>query len=146
MANVRQSIVDALQARLQTITTDNGYSTTIANVDVWKTVAYEQHNLPSIEIRDVDAVLSQEGISSGRIDHQLPFELAVSFVGDESPESARDIIADILRAIGTDETFGELAYKTEPNGVGLYANSLNTELAQGQVEITVYYRTSAWDM
>ncbi len=146
MANKRQQIVDAIQARMKTISKANSYSADIKTVDVWNLRALEDNSLPAIQIRDITDQLPADGIGGGRRDHVLNVIIGVQFSGDTSDIQARELLGDVLTAIGEDETFSDLAYRTEPSVADLIPDEANKRICFGQIVLDVYYRTGLWEL
>jgi hypothetical protein len=144
MANTRQQIVDALDTRLQTITTLNGYS---ANLGVyeWLVTPLEEADLPAVVFRDtVDDIDDEKEFS--RLDHTLTVELDVAASSTASADSVRELIKDILTAIGTDKEFGGLAYNTDVLTASLEVSEADQRLTGGQIIIEIKYRTALWEI
>lgn len=142
MANTRQQIVDALDTRLQTITTGNGYS---ANLGVyeWLVTPLEESDLPAVIFRDtIDDIDDEKEFS--RLDHPLTIELDVAASSSASPASVRELIRDILTAIGTDKYFGGLAYNTDVLSASLEVSEADQRLSGGQIIIEIKYKTALW--
>lgn len=144
MANTRQSIVDALDARLKTITTANGYS---ANLSVfeWLVTPLEEADLPAVIFRDLEDDIDTDEIGTRR-DHVLNFELDVSASATASATTVRELMRDILTAIGTDKEFGGLAYDTEPTGAGLEVSEADQRVSGGQITLEIKYKTTLWSI
>lgn len=146
MANIRQQIVDAIAASMKTISTSNGYSSTIKTVDVWLIRSLEESNLPAIVIRDTSDALPDDGIGAGRRDHELTIFLVAQFAGTSSLSQCRDLMSDMLAAIGTDPTLGGLAYDCSPLNTELIADEANKKVGFGQLILNVSYRSQLWQM
>lgn len=112
LTSVRQQIVDAVETRLKTIKTANGYETDIGlNVNVWHTTDFQETELPAIDIRDVSEVMEVRG---GNHICTLTVEIEAKVSGSASGVTMRDILADIIKAVGTDSTFSNLVQETRP--------------------------------
>ena len=143
MSTIRQSLVDALSARLKTITTVNGYSADLG-VYEWLVTPLEEEDLPAVIFRDTSDILDTDEIGSRR-KHELTFELDVATSETASADATRELLRDILTAIGTDKTFGGLAYDTEPLTVSLEVSETDQRIAGGQIIIEVkYYTSTLW--
>ncbi len=111
-SSVRQLIVDALIARLQTITTINGYETELgSNITEWRTEEWQESDLPGCDVRDPDESTEVKGQHHY---NTINFEIEAKVQSATAPDVVRDVIADINKAIGTDPTFGGLAYNVTP--------------------------------
>jgi hypothetical protein len=141
MANTRQSIVDALDTRLQTITTANGYSQNLG-VHEWLVTPLEESDLPAVIFRDTtDDIDTDEML---RRDHTLTVEMDVAASATASPDTVRELMRDILTAIGTDKTLGGVCYDIEPQTASLEVSEADQRLAGGNVVIEIRYRTTNW--
>jgi hypothetical protein len=147
MANIRQQIIDAIEERMLTITEANNYSTTFKTVSVWRVREFEAHELPAMIIRDTSDDMPIESVGAGRRDHSLNVFLGIEFLGKTAEEQARETLADILAAIGVDETFGieNVAY-CHVTGTTLIPDEASQRVAFGQVVLTIIYRSGEWAM
>jgi len=147
LANIRQQIVDELTSRMASITTANGYSASIKKVQDWGDPrAIEEADMPAIMLRDSSDTMPQDSIGHGRRDHELSLFLVVAFAGGTPVASCREMLADMLTAIGTDATFGELAYDCEPLNAELMPDEANKKVGYGQIVLNIRYRSDLWDM
>lgn len=112
MSIKRQDIVTALKTRLQTISVANGYHTAAgSHVYTWRTSTLESGNLPALVIRDVANVVQLEGVNTPLSihTHSLQFEVdALVSQTTTTDVGIRQVIADVYKAIGVDDTFGGL--------------------------------------
>lgn len=110
--SIRQQIVSAVETRLKTIKVVNGYETDIGlNINVWQTTDFQESELPAIDVRDPSEEVDVRG---GNHICNLTIEIEAKVSGTTSAAAMRDIIADTIKAIGTDPTFGGLAQDTRP--------------------------------
>lgn len=110
--SIRQQIMTALIIRLQTITIANGYETNVGgNVNDWHVSNFEETELPAMDVRDVNESTEVRGSL-----HQntLSIEIETKVSGTASATTMRDIIADVVKAIGTDPSFSGLAQNIVP--------------------------------
>lgn len=143
----RQQLVDALLARLTTITTANGYSCNIgANVGEW-VIRWERNQLPAATLKD--AVLLTEPPAnrrSGTRERQLQCVIELSFDEvDGTPTQARAAIADVLAAVGTDPTFEQKADGTERVSEALVVDDNLTWLSAAQIVLKIIFHTPVWE-
>ena len=112
LTSVRQSIVNAVETRLKTIKTANGYETDIgSNINVWQVVDFQETELPAIDIRDTAESVEVRG---GNHVCTLTVEIEAKVSGATSGVVMRDILADIIKAVGTDSTFSGLVQDSRP--------------------------------
>lgn len=145
MANsIRHQIMAALITLMKTITTANGYTINLGNsVKEWRLTSIEQDDLPFMVVRDVNDVMPEVS-TAGRRDHQLEVEIDIFFKGSTSARDARNIVADVAKAIGTDETLGGLAYNTEIASAALELEQTDKIYSAAQVAAVIEYRTDRW--
>lgn len=96
--SIRQQIIDAFAARLQTITTGNGYETNLgSNITQYRTEDWQESELPGGDITE-----GEESIVASGTDHifTLPLSLAIKVSGAASIADVRKVIADVTKAIG----------------------------------------------
>ena len=139
MANTRQQIVDALEERMQDI---SGVTT----AEVWRTIALEARDLPAIVVRDGLDQMPSDGVSAARRDHELAVEIELYFSGSTSAADARDMVASVVAAIGTDKTFGDLAFDTIIASADINMETADRVYASAQIELSIRYRTELWSI
>ncbi len=102
----------ALITRLQTITVSNGYETDIgSSVYEWRVMNFEETELPAMDVRDKGETVEVRG---GNHDYTLSIEIETRVSGSTAATTMRDIIADVMKAIGTDSSFNSLVQNTKP--------------------------------
>ena len=143
MSTIRQQIVDALDARLQTITIANGYSADLG-VYEWLVTPLEEEDLPAVIFRDTVDDIDTDEIGQRR-KHDLAVTLDIAASSTASADAVRELMRDVLTAIGTDKTFGGLAYNTEPLSASLEVSEADQRLSGGQIELEIkYYTATLW--
>lgn len=148
----RQQIVDALIARLETIlgNKDGGGFVTFAggNVSLWKVVDVEQTKLPALVVRDTTDLIDREGVATAG-DHTLTVEidgLCEASKTETADKVARKLMADILKAIGVDESFGGLAYRTRLAQANMQVVKESKHFGGVDLALTINYRTGKWEI
>ncbi len=110
--SIRQQIMTALITRLQTITVANGYETNVGdNVNDWHVSNFQETELPAMDVRDANESTEVRG---GFHQNTLSVEIETKVSGTTSATIMRDIIADVVKAIGTDTSFGGLVQNVLP--------------------------------
>jgi len=137
MPATRQLIVDALETRLKGIAT-------FTTVEVWRSSPFGLEEMPALNIRDTTDAMPYDGIGTSRRDHALTVELEVSFSGSTSAAAARQIIADVIAALGSDETFGGLAFETLVDAAEMSLEELGKILSVASINLTIRYRSEKW--
>ena len=139
MANIRQQIIDALETRMNTIAD-------IETVKVWRVSDLAPAELPALLIRDTLDNMPADGVGAGRLDHDLEITITAMFAGTTSDSAAREMISDIVSAIGTDPTFGTLAYDTILQSADLDLEDSAQLIAAAQINLTIRYRSDMWSI
>lgn len=146
MANTRQDIVAAIVTRLQAINGTGGYHTNFdGNVQQWRVTGIHPNELPCLIVRDTSDEPIQESIGGGNsyIDHDLTVTISLPLSGT-TPEAFRNEIADVYKAIGSDEYWGGLAHFTTPLGDEAVMNQEEGKYVGVDVHIKIRYRTTKW--
>lgn len=150
MSIKRQTIIDAVKTRMQSISTANGYYTDVVSVDTWKTSEYEStlanNDLPAINIRDLGNAPRMELIkdSANRWYRDLAIDIRAIVNGSLTDSDIRKLIADVEKAIGTDLTWSGNAIDTEWLGSELERDENEQIIMAAVVHINVYYTTTQW--
>jgi len=151
--SIRQQLIDAIEARLETITVGKVFAlrsgdyvcqNTIKGVYPWRKTPFNPHELPAIEFWDASAETSPGEAS--RHAHELPIVLQVSTVGSQPASIARTLMEDIIACIGSDPRWGGLARWTNITAHGLMVEKAGDVVAGAQILFTVEYRTPLWRM
>lgn len=146
MANTRQQIVAAIETRLKAIDGTGGYHTDFnSNVKQWRIAPLGNSELPCVVVRDFADEVIQESIGGGNslIDHDLSVDISLPLSGTV-PENFRNEIADIYKAIGTDETWGGLAHFTQQLGDEVVMHQEENKYVSVDIHIKIRYRTTKW--
>lgn len=145
MAIKRQQIVDAVETRLKTILTSNGYYTDLGNeVYVWLQRPIEDAKTLSAIIRDLEQEeITFEDQNSTHL-HRKNLEVEIEIVSS-SASALRQAEADVNKAIGTDPTWGGLAELTRPyNSVPVFPDQKERKRTGIARTIIIQYKTEAW--
>ena len=109
--SLRQQIMDAVATRLATITTANGYETDAGdNVYEWAVVPLDQGDLPALAYKDSGEDIVDETV--GEQIRTLRIDIVAIEKGTAVTAFARQVSADVIKAVGTDLTWGGLAEDT----------------------------------
>ncbi|RQW89937.1 MAG: hypothetical protein EHM79_02200 [Geobacter sp.] len=143
----RQQIVDAIETRMKTILTTGGYATNAGrNVFDWRITPIPETELPAICIYDGDCAIDYEETPVGLQGHFLIVDLVSDAKGSAARADVRKINADVVKAIGTDLTWGGLAVDTDLISHGLNMEQGDKPIGAGIVRIKIYYRTPLWEL
>ena len=103
----RQQIITALDARLKTIKTVNGYETNLGdNVFELRPAPLQDSELPGVVYYDTNET---HDIAVQTHIHTISINMDVITSGATTIATVRKMIADIIKAVGVDVTFGNLA-------------------------------------
>lgn len=155
MSTKREAIMNALETRLKGIVQGNSvtvfgdsytYQQSVGTVAQWRAnEAWEEADLPAVNLRDLADPLEEESVNN-QIDHKLIVEIKCIGSGSISVSQARDLQRDMLKAIGSDETFGDLAYLCEPSVSEFMVDIQSDRFAGFAMNLVVSYRTDRFDI
>lgn len=142
--SIRQQIITALDTRLKTITTANGYKTNAGrNVFDWLDRDLADTELDAIIYRDVSNQFQADYF--GGTGNRLRIEIeGRTKQASTTAAQIRKIVDDIYKAVGTDETFGGLACETIPVSDELNIQQADKIMALATVILDVYYLGAKW--
>lgn len=143
---IRDQVVAAVVAQLQTINTGNGYLTDLAAEDVyeWRGWAFEPDETPALIVRDTTDTPAPLAYDTWQ--HALTIEIeavAVAPVGQSTAAATlRNLLADILKAVQADETWGDLAENTVVTEIDLQKEEGTRDLGAAVVTLAIQYETA----
>ena len=145
-ASLRQQIVSAIITQMKTISTVNGYNSNLGtNVFDWKTSAWEAQEMPGISVEDgleitTPYTLGNPANTQGTCWNELKIELRIAIQsGTTSAAVLRECIADVVKAIGTNFTFGlQNTYTLQDKTESLLIQDKNV-LGGARVGFTIKY-------
>ena len=142
--SIRQQIMDKVDARLKLIKTTGGYKTNIgSHVFDWLTRDLADSDLDALIYRD-----KANSISAGTqklFENRVSVEIEVkSKSASTTAKQVRMMIEDVYKAIGTDETWGGLAQKTNVSGDSIEIEQGEKVVGSGTINIEIEYRTAKW--
>ena len=139
--SIRQQIINAVDARLKTITTVNGYNHNLGfNVFEWRDTSLSDPELPALIYRDI----SCETVYLEAHRHRLHIEVEL-VIKDISASAVRKMIADVLKAVGTDVQWSLLAINTHPEGDEMMVKQADKIIGGAIVRFAIEFRTVEWD-
>lgn len=144
MAQTRQQIVSAIQSRLQGISVFNGYYTDLGtSIWIWRRNPWDASEVPGASIADLSDQQEVSAEDESIAIHRLQVEIRiVAKQSSSSDTNARQIIADVEKAISTDDTWGGLAQHTLPLGNEMMVAQDEVTVAGAVIRITVEYLTA----
>ena len=142
--SIRQQIISSLDVRLKTILVANGYQTDVgASVFDWRAEAFEEGDLPALIYRDTVCSTEISNISS--YTHSMTVEV-IAVVANETPMAIiRQIIADLDKAIGVDDRWGNLAVLTQRTGDESGVEIDEKKFAGCRMTMVITFRTLGWN-
>lgn len=148
MGNQRQAFVDALRARLASISQESGYSSDIGlRVFDWRDPRGEnvqESELPCCGFADESSQIT--AMDSVTHEHALTVAIWAMDQGQNASELARALEADVLKAIGTDQTFGGVCHYFQPTSSMTELKVAGKRSASVRLTFEVRIRLVAWDM
>ena len=145
----RQKIVDKVVSLCEGISVANGYQTDIGAVVGDWVQHYEEHELPAVSVCDLEEDV-QSDMNDEYIDiYRMSVVVRVQFAADPRPEEARKMIADVLKAIGTNprlmDSGAPLAHRLDLRRTGFVQSEEAMQVAAANIELDVYYHTPKWN-
>lgn len=141
----RQQIVNALDARLKSILVINGYGSDLGTtVSAWRTRPMSPTEEMALVYRDTTAPKTAAEV--GRHAHTLTVEMSLVVQDDTPAETVRDLIADIVAAIGSDPRFGGLARWSTLVSDELTVMQDSGHLAGAALTWEITYTTELWEV
>lgn len=144
----RQDIVDAVKAALELIATTYGFNSDLGtNVSLNRKAPYDKNEtLPGCNIHDPEDEHVQFLVSGTDLIEDRRLKLPVDvFAVTDNDEAARELVQDVLAAIGTDETFGGIAIRTEiEEPERLDVQHFERKVAGSRIPLVIYYRKKVW--
>lgn len=139
----RQQIIFALDARLKTILVADGYKTNLGqNVSWWRQEPYAD-NESGISCEDSSA--APEWIGAGLQLQRLNVEIRIVMpVGAQAAEM-RAAAADVIRAVGTDLTFGGLVEDCVQGDEPMSVEQEATRHGGTIINLALEYVTEPWN-
>lgn len=142
----RASLVNAIEARLKTIKKTGGYATDAGNhVFTWRKTPVTVKETPCILLYDNAAESSDDADTIGGRLHNLTVTIIGMTSNKTSASQARSLLADIFKAVGTDNgSFGGAANWSDPVAHEINLETDGDVTAAAKVTLQVAYRTDRW--
>src|SRR4030067_3027726 len=139
--SIRQQIMNAVKTRLQAITTVNGCNYNLgSNVFEWRNTPVSDSELPALIYRDISC--DTEYFETHR--HRLHIEVELA-MKDIAASTIRKMIADVIKAIGVDVQWSNLAINTHPEGDEIIIKQSEKIIEGASVKFAIEFRTKEWD-
>lgn len=147
----RQQVVDAVKARFAGITVANGYNTDIGLKQTeWspgpRGADPEDEELPSHDVRDEDEAANIRDKNSGTYESTLEI-VALAYVAEaaDGATTTRLALADMVKAVGVDPTWGGLARRTLPDSEGVAVDNVGQRVGVAHLKFKVEYGRRPWE-
>jgi len=147
---IRQQIITAFDTAMKAILVIGGYSSDIGeNVFPWRDCAISPDNdeLPALVYRDItEEVIPPEEVGFGK--HEFKLNIEVQIICEEgvlTPEEMRLLIADVFKAVGTNQSWNGLALWTEPISDEIKTVEETNVIGGAKINFQVLYRTKRFD-
>jgi hypothetical protein len=160
MAVKRTQIIEAIVTRLQGINaaavTAGTYHRALVTVEQYRSIPLQgeedQHGdqlateLPAAIVRDTTDEVVNVGLESSYAvsDHAMNVRIEVVAANDATLAAVREHLADIYKAIGTDEKWSNYAQRTEPVRDEIVIDQADRRISGAIIDVRVFYRTQRW--
>lgn len=151
MANKRQQILDAIEARIKTVNGIAPYNLNLSKTTfVWKGAQFVEGEIPGVNIQDLSENLDQELFGGGQNQwyRRLNIEITLICNGSLSDKDVRKGISDIQRAIngvnGAGLTWNGLAIDTKWEETRIEKDENEMKIMSATIAINVIYSTTQW--
>lgn len=148
MPNKREAIMQSIMSALAQISTANGYNTNVgASVHEWRAVPFDPSDLPALNVRDLFEETEVGSPQSKWALRTLYVQIEALTVGQGGPQLAREIVADIERALGNVTAFEDgTSIQVEPTLTGRFLLDQHERAFVGVIyEFKVKYQTRKFD-
>ncbi len=137
-------IISAIGTRFATITTSNGYNTSAGNNVHWfRDHAWGASELPGIELRHQNHKVLHEYAEA--VVHQFDLEVTALVAKGTSHSGLRNLLADVVRCVGVDISWGGLADDTNLPGAEIAVEQADKKAFGVKQTFVVEYTTGRFD-
>ena len=145
MANQQQTIIDAINTRIETITTDNGYVTNIGeNVLVDEAADISDEESPYTRVVDFEDECGINTSVDGIFLYELPIAIEAYITGTTSPKTGREAVFDILEAVGQDPRCSNSIAYIKPVSQSIEVEHAGKKAVKATVWCNIKYQTKAY--
>ena len=150
----RETAVNALKTRLQTITTGNGYETDIgSNVKIYfpAEIELDDDTLPLVNIKDGDTDISLFDddlgpITIGKERQRINMSIHIRMAeGTNTAVYLRKAIADVYKAIGTDRRLGGAVFEIFPSSHTMGVTQTDRVIGSADIVLSVFLETGLFN-
>ena len=145
--SIRQQIMGLIGTRLEGILIADGYETDIGSrVYEWRQESIPEALIPCLVYRDdPEESFADETVPRGRHRHRLMVSVDVVALGSLVISTVRKMIADVIKAVGADTTWGGVALNTEPPMDEIYIEQKERKIGGATVKFVILYETGRWN-
>lgn len=137
--NIRQQIITKLDTLLKTIKTTAGYETNLGNsVSEWLEIPLTDTAGPACAYKET---VTSTGKAVGLWENTMELNL---FLYGNTATQVRQMIADVIKAIGTKKTWDGLALDTKPAGEDVGAEQKKKLVFIARITFNITYITAYW--
>lgn len=142
--SIRQQIMAAVVARFEGIKKASGYKTDLGlSIAHWRPVPWQDADLPACTIRDTSA--ENLPATTRSFNNVITVDLDISCSsGSTTITDAYGIIADVFAAIGTDPTWGDLAFTTHVPENEIAVDQEDKIIAGVTIRMIIEYSAARW--
>jgi len=142
---IRQQLIAAVEARMKTILKANGYNTDLGlHVRVSPTDAAPETWEWSMDVFFPGASDPDAAGVSNRWDYALDVDIDMDQIGAASDADVSNMLADVLAAIGQDDTWGGLAFETKRPSHNPEWERKGRLVGAANIRLQILYRTQPW--
>jgi len=148
MSNKRQLIFDQVKARFATITTANGYPSNVGQkIFEWQTTTVDKASLPCTLLSDpVETASEGESKNAGLLTRHLEIEASLLLAeANQTAAKARAALEDVIKAIGTDQKWNNLARRTVPVSDELKLDDEGLRISGVRMRFNIEYGRVPWE-
>jgi len=145
-----QQVMDALGTRLKTITQTNGYNYNLGkSVFEGRLSPYNESELPALDFRELGALPDSDIVEDtiGLQTHEIDVEVEIiTAAGKTTATVLRKMVQDVVNAIGTDDTFGDLVEYAGYGGFDVTLDQSKKIIGGATVKFSLTYKTAQWEV
>jgi len=142
MSVLRTTIVDAIVARLNALTTTGGYHNTLSGKVFGFFGKTADASEIVLDVRDVSESIQE--LSNAKWDRRMVVEIHLQATGSTSAASCRELIEDVYKSVGTDRTWSGNAIDTVAVSDEIETEQEERRVTGAKIILEVLYRTSSW--
>lgn len=139
---IREQIITAMMERFRGISKLSGYNTDLgASIYHFRAANFEAEELQSLNIIDAHDDIVHDTLDQW--EHNLDIELEIK-AAPTTLTGVYELLEDVYEAIAKDDTWGGLAFDTQPSYNEIDIEHAANRLADVKVRIRVKYSAAKW--